>query len=105
MIRALILALVVLLTGCATYTPDLLEGPLPGQFGAPCGINASGFDSGDCSPGLECFGVCTFECGQKYSADGEYGLDVASVDRCAALGGSCQGYAPGVDINVCRVPE
>ncbi len=81
--------------------------PEPGQFGAACGIGADGSDAGACALGLECFGVCTFECGQKYyqpQADGphQYGLDRASVDRCAERGGACSGYAPGVDINICK---
>jgi|SRR6188768_501304 len=72
-------------------------------------VGPCGFDKPQCGTRLECFGVCTFECGQKYfeQADGsyEYGLDQSTVDRCTALGGTCERYAPEVHINVCKFPR
>lgn len=101
-IVALALLTLVLCAGCGPESSDAQTAPRGVQW-ATCGVNLQ------CGTGLECFGVCTFECGQKYfqqpDASYEYGLDVASVDRCAALGGTCEGYAPGVDINVCKLPS
>ena len=44
--------------------------PLPNRFGEACGV-----DAGPCATGLECFGVCTFECGEKYPA-GRFGSSI-----------------------------
>lgn len=87
----LVLAIVF---GCASATTG--TAPCPGQFGAECGA-----DKPVCADGLECFGVCTFECGYKYSAAGEYGFDQESVDLCTEHSGRCQQYDTGVQINVC----
>ncbi len=76
------------------------------SIGQACGFH-NGKDLGQCSNDLECFGVCTFECGEKYtqqpSGEYRYQLDTASVDRCAALGGTC-GDSLHVGINVCELP-
>lgn len=68
--------------------------PLPGTQWSKCGVNQQ------CDAGLTCYGVCTFECGDKYNDAGDYGYDVASADRCSTIGAYCE-QLPGVQINVC----
>jgi len=89
----------VVLLGCGGAATDGQSPPAAGEQWAPCGVNMQ------CNSGLECFGLCSFECGEKYfeQPDGsiEYGLDVASVDRCTAIGGECR-QLDGVPINVCQ---
>jgi hypothetical protein len=97
----LLISVLALSLGACAARVEQDASPSPGTFGAPCGFDSTGIDRGQCNTGLECFGVCTFECGEKYSAAGDYGLDVASVDRCASHGGTCEQYAPTVQINVC----
>jgi hypothetical protein len=88
--------IVVNLNGCAAQTAPVGTG----NQGDPCGV-----DLPACGNGLECFGVCTFECGEKYTqqASGEYvyGTDAASVDRCTELNGTCNDSL-GVGINICN---
>jgi hypothetical protein len=90
---------VVLLACGGASTADCPPAPAAGEQWAPCGVNMQ------CRSGLECFGFCSFECGEKYfeQPDGsiEYGLDVASIDRCSAIGGMCTALQ-GVPINVCQ---
>ncbi len=68
-----------------------------------CGFH-NGVDAGQCTAGLECFGVCTFECGAKYTlqSDGTYiyMVDPLSSDLCSQRGGSCKDSL-GVGINIC----
>jgi len=89
----------VMLLGCGGAAGDGQSPPAAGEQWAPCGVNMQ------CNSGLECFGFCSFECGEKYfeQPDGsiEYGIDVASVDRCSAIGGECL-QLEGVPINVCH---
>jgi len=94
-----LLALVCGLQGCGNATEGA-PAPGDGKQWDPCG-----FDEPQCGAGLECFGVCSFECGEKYFEQPDrstaYGLDVASVERCAAIGGKCSAL-DGVPINVCQ---
>jgi len=87
----------VMLLGCGGAATDGGQStPAAGEQWAPCGVNMQ------CSGGLECFGVCSFECGEKYNEAGDYGVDVASVERCTATGGTCSALA-GVQINICQL--
>ncbi|HET7540701.1 MAG TPA: hypothetical protein VFK05_12540 [Polyangiaceae bacterium] len=92
----------VMLLGCGDAAAEGPSEPAPGEQWAPCGFDKP---KPECGNGLECFGVCSFECGMKYfeHEDGSisYGLDVASVERCTAIGGECR-QIEGVPINVCQ---
>jgi hypothetical protein len=102
MYKLVMVAVLVLSQGCAFSQDENVDrldsGSLTSDQWDPCGVNVQ------CSSGLSCYGVCTFECGEKYKfmADGtyEYGLDRESVDRCDAIGGRCE-MLSGVQINVC----
>jgi hypothetical protein len=96
---AVVVLACALLQGCGSAS-DGASGPASGKQRDACG-----YDKPQCGKDLECFGVCTFECGEKYfqQPDGSYvyGLDVTSVERCAAIAGKCTPL-DGVQINVCK---
>ncbi|HET7545478.1 MAG TPA: hypothetical protein VFK05_36675 [Polyangiaceae bacterium] len=80
-------SLALALAGCGAA--DAQHGaPGPGEFGAACG-----FDKPECAAGLECFGVCTVNC---ESPEG--------IAECTAREGTCEQYAPSVQINFCKLP-
>jgi hypothetical protein len=95
-VKALLIALLVLLglllVGCGVATDAPASDPSPGQFGAPCGFDQAGVDHGQCSDGLECFDTCSVNCESQ-----------EGIDECAARQGKCEQYAPGVQINVCKL--
>ena len=100
-IAATVLVCLALL-GCGGAGADGQSPPAAGEQWAPCGVNMQ------CNSGLECFGFCSFECGEKYfeQPDGSiaYGFDVASVERCGTIGGECR-LLEGLPINVCQLPS
>src|SRR4051812_39022634 len=100
--RNLIGALVALaMVGCSGQVSQSGQPDAPSATGS---LNTSCGVANGCAKGLECLNeLCTFECGYKYSTEGDYGFDQASADQCINLGGSCQ-ELQGVSINRCVFP-
>ncbi len=91
----------MLLVGCSHAVTDDPVKVNPGEQWSKCGFHSE-VDFGQCNTGLTCYGFCTFECGDKYSVDSEYGFDVESADKCSTIGGRCEQLPGNLPINACQ---